>query len=58
MLQQITSQNTGCSSPRDFTVLTFFYPNVSVRNVADNGATTVVGQALPSDEVGFSIVIP
>lgn len=58
ILQQITPQGTGCSSPQDFTVLTFAYPNVSVRNAADTGSTTVVGQANTSDEVGFSIVIP
>jgi hypothetical protein len=34
------------------------HPNVSVRNAAGTGATTVIGQALPSNEVGFSIVIP
>ena len=55
VLQEIPA---SCAQSEDFGVLTYAYPNVSVRNAANTGGTTALGSAEPSNEVGFSIVIP
>jgi hypothetical protein len=48
---------TGCPGG-GFEVRTTRQPVTSVRNAADNGSIDVAGNAIPSDGVGFTIVIP
>jgi hypothetical protein len=50
--------NFTCHGEGNFLVRTEHQPETSVRNAADTGSVSVAGNAIASDSVGFTIVIP
>jgi hypothetical protein len=54
----MASTSVGCAGGEGFHVYTERQPVITVRNAAGDGTTEVAGNAVPADDVGFSIVIP